>query len=330
MSKEIFYEGTLANGREFSMFGRAHNGSAKTIDDGLLLAGQDVLFAVPEHNIVGVFDGAGGTTDIGSPELAAITAANAVLAIVRHRNGDIPIDKTMKYARQAVIMNKAAGICVGGIARVRANDVELVNAGDTGVVVYSPSDETMEVIGEQQIEFEPLNYLGRQEKGMPDRIDDLVKTHILRSPDTDQIYVMSDGVLGNWKASTDLNDWHFQAAHGDYLLLKTAEERIEDLEGKIRRLLVTKEAVALKAQQMRDHRRCSPELENPELFSIKQFDWDIWYEIVKPYIVARLETTLIAGERAVSSALATRQIAWEGERPRRDDASIVRVTRARK
>lgn len=325
MPKEITHEGTLANGHPFSLLGRAHNGEAEQIDEDIFLAGQDALFVLPEHNVAGVFDGAGGATDIGSPALAAITAARAVRDIIKRRGDGVSVGEAMESARHAVVTHPEAGICVGGFVRMKRNTLEIANAGDTGVAVYHSHNETLEMPGEQQTNsINPLNSLGRQERGIRNEVDDLVTTKSI-SPVHDQVYILSDGVLGNWRLGTELQEYHFQAAHADYLRLATAERHIPHLEEKLREQLSTEAARVLKERQLRENDVCSPELDNPAMFSIKQFDWALWEEIVKPYIDRHLTAPVIVGAHAVNAALATRQIAWQFERLREDDASIIRI-----
>lgn len=72
------------NGSSVAMAGRAcYSETIQYLDDpndacSILQVGDDAGVIVPEYNAIGLFDGAGGADDIGSPRLAARLACEAV------------------------------------------------------------------------------------------------------------------------------------------------------------------------------------------------------------------------------------------------------------
>ncbi|HET8884523.1 MAG TPA: hypothetical protein VFM68_03565 [Candidatus Saccharimonadales bacterium] len=329
MSKEIYREGVLANGLSYSVFGSAHNGEAKSVNDEVNLIGQDATVVVPKYNVAGVFDGAGGTTDVGSPALAALTAADAT-SVYFHQGGT-DLHEAMQFARRAVELDFESGVCVGSLVRLHKDEASFVTAGDTGAVIYDTDTQRIPFFMEQQTDsWEPINYLGRRGVGMPDRVADVGASHAYSGKNS-ELYVMSDGMLGNWQQGTDLQEYHFQAAHDDYLVLQSALAKYPGLEEEIRSHLNGTRAKALREQQLADSTNsygeggwCSPELVDPSLFSIQKFDWAIWDEVVKP-VISRLNIRPQMSAKAICSALMNRQISWEIERPHKDDASMILI-----
>lgn len=299
MPKELFRQGTFDNGKEYSVFGRAVNGNAIILDDDISIVGQDTILVLPGQNLAGVFDGAGGTTDIGSPLEAAVTAADAVAQFYRRRRGKL--EDAMEYARQAVVHNSDAGLCVGSLIRFLGDGTAyVVNAGDTGVAAYSPSAKILEFPGEQQIAHgEPSNFLGRYQSRAHSREPDTVR-HFTPQYSDIEYYVMSDGMLGSWMQNTSLEEHHFEAAHDDYLLLQAAIEKRPELQDILRSYL-----------------------KDPSL-SVSKLDWNEW-PTVREHIEQYVRPTILRDPRWFSRGLLTRPIAWDFERTHEDDASLVLI-----
>ena len=144
---------------------------------------------------------------------------------------------------------------------------------------------------------------------------------------------MSDGVAGNWVNGTDIQDYHFEAAHDTYPLLQDAlnydpylvENVRRELGGAAGRLLARRQ-VADTTSVVEAGQVYSPELVAPDMFTGRNFDWDIWHEIVKPYIDRLNPPRSALGRRAICQSLIELPIAWNFERARsRDDATVVMV-----
>lgn len=324
----IYQDGRLRSGQAYSLVGRPVHGSAEHISPDITKIGQDAAVILPDHNVLGVFDGAGGAAEIGSPEVAALTAAEAT----RHyfaRGGD-SLSDAMAFARTAVRRNTAAGVCVGALIRLHQHHVESVTAGDAGALLYDVDTQEVTAVAEQQLHnAEPANYLGRTVPYAPVRTADHYAA-VERA--AQELYLMSDGALGNRELSTDVQDYHLDAAHHSYQLLRDAIAFDPEFTAHIRHTLTDPSAEQLTTRQMDetatiDHPGdvMSQELLHPETFHQQQFDWDIWEDIVKPYI-DRLDPPRSAiGRRAICEALIKRPIAWPFERPHRDDATVVMV-----
>lgn len=301
MSKELFRQGTFENGQTYAVFGVAENGPAEIVDDAISIVGEDVAIVLPEYNVAGVFDGAGGTGDIGSPLEASLTASEAVGQYFKsQRRSTSSVEGAMSYAREAVVANKMAGLCVGALVQLKDDgSVDAVNAGDTGIVTYSYSRNALHSPVKQQISHgEPSNALGRHESRFKTREPDDVVNYFFDTPDT-ELYVMSDGALGSWFDGTVLEDYHFQAAHNEYLLLQTAIETRPNLEKELQAVL-----------------------EQPK-FSLSKMNWDNLVD-VRPYLEKIIKKDEIKMDiRRYSSVLVSRLVAWDFERHHTDDATMV-------
>lgn len=300
MSKEVFREGVLGTGQSYAVFGKALNGEAYHLNDEVSVVGEDTVVVLPEINVIGVFDGAGGTKDLGSPLQAALTAARATAQFFHL--GGTELEGAMEYARQAVINDDAASICVGSLLRVAADrSVRAVNAGDTGVVAYDAHRKSADFFSPQQlVHGEPSNFLGRSAMYLHPLETDSSRIYTPERPDETEYYVMSDGVLGNWQGHSGLEDFHFEAAHDDYLLLRTAYETTPHLEEIIR-----------------------GELDMPDL-RLREMTWDEWLE-VKPYLEDEITTERRLDVRRFLSTLVERPISWHFARHHQDDATVAVV-----
>lgn len=330
MNTEIYREGRLSNGLAFSVAGRSRHGEAYSFNQQVDVIGQDVSLVMPEHNVIAVFDGAGGATEVGSALKAALTAADATSLYFR-RGGEDVYD-AMEYARQAVISDSTSGVCVGSIAQMHKEHIHMVTAGDTSALVYDTDKKSVTGYLKQQSDRNmPANFLGRTNRYIPRTSTDIGET-ITYNDENDELYLMTDGAFGSAPHGTDLQDSHFQAAHDDYLILQSAIDDYPEVEAMVRHELRGNRAKQLKDFQLL-HKSVndfgegawhSPELDNPASFSLRRFDWDIWEEIVEP-IVSRLGIQPKLGAKALTAALLDRRISWESERPPGDDATLVVV-----
>lgn len=327
-ASNIVREGLLENGNAFTVVGRAHNGVAAEVNENIIKIGHDVAMVLPRFNVVGVFDGAGGATDTGSPAKAALTAAYAVERYFA--DGGDQLTNALEFARDAVKSDKDAGLCVAALARFCQDAVQTVNAGDTGVVCYDTEQNTLEVIAEQQIELgQPANYLGRYVDRIALPIADATASYQQPYHSSKEVYVLSDGALGNWQLNTSLEEYHFQAAHNDYQLLQDARAYDKDFEQNVRVLLGGIAGARLINKQIIETGSVySPELYNPLLFSANSFDWDVWEAIVKPYIETLGVPRTVVGAREIGESLLDRPVSWGFEKSPVDDASMIIVESA--
>jgi hypothetical protein len=323
--RNIVREGSFENGNRFTIIGRAHSGVAAEVNDRIVKIGQDVAMVLPRFNVVGVFDGAGGTTDIGSPEKAALTAAYAVEHYFTDGGNDLA--NAMEFARDAVKSDKEAGLCVAALARFCQDAVQTVNAGDTGVVCYDTEQGTLDVVAEQQVEFgQPTNYLGRHVDRIALPIADTAVSYHQPYGSGKEVYVLSDGALGNWQLNNSLEEYHFHGAHHEYQLLRDARAYDKNFEKNIRMLLGGIAGARLMDIQITETGYVySPELDDPSLFSASSFDWDIWKAIVEPYIEALAIPRTVIRAREIGESLLSRPISWGFEKSPNDDASMVIV-----
>lgn len=307
----IHRDGHLSNGQTFRVVGRPVNGDAEVVSRTITKVGQDTAVVLARQGVIGVFDGAGGAADVGSPEEAALVAADAVEQYF-HGDGD-NLMAAMQYAREAVTDTPTAGVCVGALVRLHWNTLESVTAGDAGAFLYDIASQSMSMVAEQQLHgYEPANYLGRPIPSIAASASDAYSTSPYRPQTGQELYAMTDGALGNWRRGDDLQDYHVQAAHDESQLLRDA--------------LVADPLFARHIQQRLAELVDEADTpRHPEPFTPQQVDWTSWEKVVKPYITELDPPRAAISRWALCEALITRPIAWPFERPHRDDATIVMV-----
>ncbi|MEO7904961.1 MAG: hypothetical protein ABIR91_04165 [Candidatus Saccharimonadales bacterium] len=286
---EYFREGRLHSGQEYAVYGRAKNGPVNEYDNNIVSIGEDVALVVPRHDLFAVFDGAGGTADIGSPLQAAMTAADAVRTFAKYHVVDSPqiMGEMMEFARRAVKADLTAVLCVRAIAKSTTKYIWAVNAGDTGGMRYDTDARQLQFEVEQQSNaWNPNNYLGRDYRRVaaPQVGDAVYELATLESGQ--EFYIASDGVIGNYHGSTGVEEYTMQAAHEAY-------------------------------QEFAAMRRVLPNMK-------PRMDWDEWGECNDSTIGAGAYVHQRIGSRALLSSLAERPIAWEFERIN-DDATVILV-----
>ncbi len=324
--KEIFRSLPAGDKTEFAIYGRAVNGEARVVDDETTLIGQDVALALPTRDAAAVFDGAGGATDVGSPEKAALTSAKVFRDYI-YEGGD-DLNEALSEIRLAVESDEESGVCVGTIALVKDGKVKSLNVGDTSAFIYDTKAEDVTFAAKQQTSFgQPDNYIGRKGLYMPD-----IKSGSFsefKYDDGSELYLMSDGVSGHLDQGKEMQGYHFKAAHYDYQLIQAAREQYPELEDRIQSELDKVEARQLREGQFYENTNefdelsyDSPELEDATKFTLDRVDWGVWFEIVEP-MIKRLKVEPKLGRRALLKSLVDKPIACEYERPRPDDATIV-------
>lgn len=325
--KEI-YRKSQAESAEIEVYGRAYNGKARVVDDEITIVGQDSALSLSRYGVVGVFDGAGGAVDVGSPERAALMAAQAVRGYYQGGGGSLA--EAIEVSRRSVEADAESGVCVGTIARLSEGRLEVATVGDVAAVVYDPESEEVVFNARQQvIHSQPTNYMGRRGRYMPVSHPPLIESYEYSRGS--ELYVMSDGATGTIGEYSDLEDYHFVASRGDYQVLEVATRQLPELEDMIRRELAGSRAQSLRDRQLAENTNSlgevaylSPGLDDPNSFTMDELDWAVWEEVVRPMVRdIRLESSL--GAAAVLGSLVDRPIAWRHERLKRDDATIVRA-----
>lgn len=296
--------------------------------------GSDAAVVLPRHDVLGVFDGADGATDIGSPRVASMAACRAVERYFD--DGGQSVAEAMELARQAVTADAAAGICVGSIARVIDGQLMVAHAGDTAVAVCRDgTDDAQRYIAQpQRDEYrQPTNYLGAANcpGRLPERTDDEVASYELRAGDT--VVLMSDGA---WSVGGELlAEYQLAAALADWPLFERAKAAEPGLQEAVRQLLHSSAARELREQEIAAHTdgrgrldmgAMSQGLLDPSQYTLEHTDWLLWQEIIQPHLRERgLMAQRRIGAAAVARALLARPIRWPFEAPVEDDATVVVV-----
>lgn len=297
--------------------------------------GDDAGIIMPEHKVFGVFDGAGGASDIGSPRMASMVACQAVENYFE--DGGQSTAEAMEHARQAVIMDKEAGVCVGAIARIIGREMTVVNAGDTAVALCRDGvDEEQIYLTEPQMDYDrqPRNYLGHSDRPgrLPERVQDEVAEGELK--DGDMLFMMTDGA---WSVGGEpLEFYHFKAARADWPEFERVKTLRPELQEEIRQLLHSDEAKSLREREIaansdyfgRLHEDMVSEgLLDPERYSLEHTDWLIWHEIIEPYLEnLGLLRQRKFGAAAIARSLITQPIRWPFETLADDDATAIVVS----
>lgn len=301
----------------------------------IIQIGDDAGIIMPEHNVFGVFDGAGGASDIGSPQVASMAACRAVENYFE--KGGQSATEAMEYARQAVIMNKEAGVCVGAIARIVGREITVVNAGDTAVALYRDAiDEGQIYLAEPQMDYDkqPRNYLGYSDRPgrLPERVQDEVAEGELKDGDT--LFMMTNGA---WSVGGEpMEPYHFEAALADWPVFERVKTLRPELQEEIRQLLRSSEAKSLREREIAGntdyfgqlHRGMMSEgLLDPEKYTLERTDWVIWHEIIQPHLEnLGLLRQRKFGAAAIARSLLARPIRWPFEVPADDDATALVVS----
>lgn len=325
---------------EIVLAGRARGGKAvDCLEAGssteVAQIGDDAGIIMPRHNVFGVFDGAGGASDIGSPRVASRVACRAVENYFE--DGGQSAAEAMEYARQAVIMDKEAGVCVGAIARIVGREMTVVNAGDTAVALCRDGvDEEQIYLTEPQMGYDrqPLNHLGHSDRPgrLPERVQDEVAEGELKDGDT--LFMMTDGA---WIVGGEpLEFYHFKAARADWPEFERVKTLCPELQEEIRQLLYSDEAKSLREREIAANSdyfgqlhegMMSEGLLDPEKYTLERTDWLIWHEIIEPHLEnLGLLRQRKFGAAAVAKALITRPIRWPFETLADDDATAIVVS----
>lgn len=328
------------NGSSVAMAGRAcYSETIQYLDDpndacSILQVGDDAGVIVPEYNAIGLFDGAGGADDIGSPRLAARLACEAVKQYFRLGGGDV--SEALQGAREAVSMNKDAGVCVGAVMRITDGRVTVANAGDTAVALYQEGadDEYPYIAEPQRDEFgDPLNYLGSCE--IPGRLSERISDDYACRElyPGDRLFLMTDGA---WVVEHgSLETYHLAAAMEEWPLFEQVKDLYPNLEKEIRDALRSDKARKLCEREVAAStdnlgRVCedwvSKGLLDPDQYTLRDTNWLIWREVIKPYLEsAHLLPKQKISMTAIAGALLSRPVRWPFEAPPQDDATVAMV-----
>lgn len=341
IKSQVLYEKKLGCGREVAVAGRpVHNNDLVDFieSDNIFVNGQDAAIVLPGHGLVGVFDGATGSSDIGSPALAAATACEAVERYFDEGGDDLA--EAMREANRAVKKNLAAGLCVGGLLRLRDGSVDIVNVGDTALMRYDSMDPDRDYqdpyIGPPQHEERGgrvTNYLGRYyAKNLPDPVDDFVSSQSVKA--SDSFYALSDGAWSIDRGFGEIEPYHLRAAQDDWPLLELAKQYRPRLSSEITCLLLSEKGREIYERVRHEEagidgevlmHNINPALIDPVKFNWDKLDWRIWEELVRPYIEDLKLKSHKIGSAAVARALVEKPIGWQFERPVNDDSTVVVV-----
>ena len=294
------------NGSSVAMAGRAcYSETIQYLDDpndacSILQVGDDAGVIVPEYNAIGLFDGAGGADDIGSPRLAARLACEAV--------------------KQYFTDGK----------------VTVANAGDTAVALYQEGadDEYPYIAEPQRDEFgDPLNYLGSCE--VPGRLSERISDDYACRElyPGDRLFLMTGGA---WVVEHgSLETYHLAAAMEEWPLFEQVKDLYPNLEKEIRDALRSDKARKLCEREVAAStdnlgRVCedwvSKGLLDPDQYTLRDTNWLIWREVIKPYLEsAHLLPKQKISMTAIAGALLSRPVRWPFEAPPQDDATVAMV-----
>ena len=304
------------NGSSVAMAGRArYSETIQYLDSNdacsILQVGDDAGVIVPEYNAIGLFDGAGGADDIGSPRLAARLACEAV----------------KQYFRLGG---------VGAVMRITDGKVTVANAGDTAVALYQEGadDEYPYIAEPQRDEFgDPLNYLGSCE--VPGRLSERISDDYACRElyPGDRLFLMTDGA---WVVEHgSLETYHLAVAMEEWPLFEQVKDLYPNLEKEIRDALRSDKARKLCEREVAAStdnlgRVCedwvSKGLLDPDQYTLRDTNWLIWREVIKPYLEsAHLLPKQKISMTAIAGALLSRPVHWPFEAPPQDDATVAMV-----
>ncbi|HMS93068.1 MAG TPA: PP2C family serine/threonine-protein phosphatase [Candidatus Saccharibacteria bacterium] len=333
--KFLTKEGVFAGGEEYTLVGRPVNGEAYEVDDEIVVVGEDTAVVLPQYGVIGVFDGAGGTKDMGSPLEAALTAADTVRHEYQVYDGDVSGADVMRRAGKAVAQNPEASLCMGALLRIRNGLLEVANVGDTGIWTYDTTNNEEKMIAEQQLSRmdggDPANYMGKPTRRIPPR--SMADFHaIIPYAPKKEVYIGTDGILGNWVYGNELlYTGQLEVTHdNDFPLFDNLRRNDENFVANIRRLLGSELGGRLRQEQLAGHDEIiSPELDNPDLFTGERFDWEIWSNIVQPYArTLDLPPRQKLSQCAILTSLINPGIRWPFEDWKdNDDATVAMIVR---
>lgn len=213
----------LSIGSEYCLVGEAVHGDVAYIGDGIIGIGEDTILFKPEYNLYGVFDGAGGATDIGRADLASQTAATAV-AEYFEKNNTQDVDRdymedALSYARSAVTHTKGAGLTTGLFLRLSDSPneqlrIQFACAGDCVAAIYPDPvfddrkyDDVLFAAGDQADRFgQPTNYLGTELDRVKRKSEDQIGQTIINTLKKRWLMISSDGIFGNYGVGDGLDE----------------------------------------------------------------------------------------------------------------------------
>ena len=213
----------LRIGSEYCLVGEAVHGDVSYIGDGIIGIGEDTILFKPEYNLYGVFDGAGGATDIGRADLASQTAAAAV-AEYFEKNMTQDVDKdymadALSYSRSAVAHTKGAGLSMGLFLHFSPapNNQILIQsacAGNCVSAIYPDPvfdgrkyDDVLFFAGEQADVFgQPTNFLGTDKARVKREAEDQIAQTTINTFKKRWLIVSSDGIFDSYGIGDGLDE----------------------------------------------------------------------------------------------------------------------------
>lgn len=205
---------TGAGAMQYCLAGEAVNGGVHYVEDGIVAIGEDTILYRPDLRLYGVFDGAGGASDIGRADLASRLSAEAVVGFFE-RYGTLEVDTTfmqeaLQHARAAVSASQEAGVATGLFIYVAEPNEEAIKilyaaAGDCSAGVFPDPvfdgkkyDDVLWFAGDQE-DFigDPTNFIGKESGRIKRQAEDQcgeVEACLKRER---FIFLCSDGITGS-------------------------------------------------------------------------------------------------------------------------------------
>lgn len=328
---ELHLRGGLTRDRllEFAVATKGLHGAIENIDEHTMGAGDDTALFVPEQRLFGVFDGAGGATDVGKPWIASRTAARAAVDfwslqdLEKRPTADSQLvyetelmQDAMKFIRKRVNADTEAGLTTVAMTKFVKHGKRIVgfvyaNAGDSSVLLYPDQnaqyrDEELKIVAGEQINAEqycPSNIVGRIPERVAELVTDQDQVGFQTLPNSETyILLATDGVNGSWQRTAELTDDDFRLALEYEPLIKAA---------------LKKDSVRLDLQKAATKHN----------FSLQAFDWEQWYEYIKPVLTNRSLTQVREPsiQEVIESILDPRIVNPTVQDGRRDDKSAVLI-----
>lgn len=198
---------------QFCLAGEAVHGDAHYVEDGIVAIGEDVLLFRPDLNLLGVFDGAGGATDIGRADIASQTAAKAIVSYMeraRDSGKQADMGAALQSAREIVTHTKGAGLTTGLFLQLepQAKGVRIAfaAAGDCAAGVYPDPvfddrkyDDVLWFAGDQSDHFgDPTNFIGTEKGRVKRASEDQYGEVIIPTSKERWLFLSTDGVTGSF------------------------------------------------------------------------------------------------------------------------------------
>jgi serine/threonine protein phosphatase PrpC len=331
--KEFALSGVLSGTElEYCVAGVARHGFLSTLEKGITAVGEDAILHLPEYGLFGVFDGAGGATDVGSPRVASQTAARAVKEFFMNEyskeleNKQVRLELetvdffkgAMDFARKRVNANRNAGLTTALFVAVDKFDgnskVLYANAGDGSLLLYPDpafddyiSDDIQWIAGDQEdVAGNPANILGRVPKNIQITDSDQFGFRDINADRERLLILCSDGVTGSYHVDDGIDGADIEFATRVQPLIEALQEK-----------------PLFQRALLRVERRLGKKID------VTSLTWDDW-ERVKPFVDKMMYSSAEILRRQELADIASRLLTPELVRPdifpprrMQDDKSLI-------